>query len=214
MQRTGWILGSVALLAGVLPLLEDSFTRAAHRLLARGAAPEAADLIAVFGGGGAGRILRGLELLTEGYAPRVLFLGTQPEMQCAHLVAKATRSFGRGRIAFGERAVGTTSASVDHLVEWVRKQGVARVMIVSDDWHLARISVFLSGHGPLGFEPVLVPTAQGTEKGLPVEDRPASGRMPETRIALATSQALDPGRVVLRELLALTWARVRTLLGA
>lgn len=161
MKRSGWVLGALAALAGCYPYLEARACEALYSVLSTAERPRSADVVAVFGGGGGARIRRGLTLLRTGYAPRVLFLGTGPEMQCARLIANdggyaRSGGFGPGRIAFGPAGVENTSDSVIALVAWCKKNKVRRALVVSDQDHLGRVSLMLNGRAEGHFEPVFV----------------------------------------------------------
>lgn len=157
MHRLGWALGVCATLAGFYPQLETGASRAAYSLLAQaGDEPASADVIVVFGGGGGGRIQRGLELLRQGYAPRILFLGTGPEMEFAQTQAAQVRRWAPGRIRFGERVVRSTAESARHLAEWARAEGVRRALVVSDADHLGRVRAQMEVFAERVFHPQVV----------------------------------------------------------
>ena len=157
MRRAGWVLGLCAALAGLYPWLETGASRAAYALLAHaGDRPTSADVIVVFGGGGGGRITRGLDLLSEGYAPRILFLGTGAEMEFAQSQASAYRRWAPGRIRFGERIVRSTAESARHLSEWARTEGVRRALVVSDADHLGRVRAQMEVFAARHFHPQVV----------------------------------------------------------
>jgi uncharacterized SAM-binding protein YcdF (DUF218 family) len=157
MRRAGWALGVCAALAGLYPTLEVGASRVAYALLASGAEePASADVIVVFGGGGGGRIARGLELLRQGYAPRILFLGTGPEMEFAHSQAVKVRDWAPGRIRFGEKVVHSTAQSARHLAEWARNEGVQRALVISDADHLGRVRAQMDVFARRRFHPQVV----------------------------------------------------------
>lgn len=151
------MLGLCAVFAGLYPALETGCSRAAYALLAQaGEEPASADVIVVFGGGGGGRVARGLELLGEGYAPRILFLGTGPEMEFAQSLASKARVWSPGRIRFGEKVVRSTAESARHLAEWARTEGVRRAMVVSDPDHLGRVRAQMEVFAQRRFHPQVV----------------------------------------------------------
>lgn len=154
---SGWILGLLAVLAGLYPSLEEAASRTLYLRLTVGEPVRSADLVAVLGGGGGGRIRRGLQLVELGYAPSILFLGSTPELQFASSLARRDEAWAPGRVRFATEDLRSTRACVDHLVEHCRRQRVGTVLVVSDSWHLARVQALLASHGELGFEPVMVP---------------------------------------------------------
>lgn len=144
MQKMGWKLGFLAILAGLYPVLEQFACQRIYAFFEAGAVPRGSDAIVVLGGGGGDRIRRGLQLLEQGYAPRILFLGTAPEMQFAFRLAKDHRDWASGRICFGDRAVRNTSDSIRHLLEWTSRRGVRECLVISNANHLGRVSAQLA----------------------------------------------------------------------
>lgn len=164
MIRSGWALGLLACTAGLFPVVESALFTSLRRGLADGEAVRAADVIAVFGGGGGARIQRGMHLLSRGYAPEILFVGTGPEMGFAHSRSREHPAYSPRRIRFIDHPVTSTEASAAALVDWCRKEGVERVLVVSHAWHLGRVRTMLAAHGSLPFEPVLVPVWRPPEE--------------------------------------------------
>lgn len=156
MQKVGFGLGLLAVLAGLLPILEPWICARLHGLMDRGAPPVSADVIAVLGGGGGDRIRRGLELMGEGYAPRILFVGTSMEMQFAHNEARAARRWAPGRLCFLEQPVQSTAEGARQLVAWARENQVRRVLVVSDGNHLGRLAAQLDALTPRDLDLQLV----------------------------------------------------------
>ena len=156
MQKSGWILGILAALAGLMPEVQVQVCSGLHAAMSRGEPPRSADVVAVLGGGGGARIRRGLGLLKAGYAPHILFLGTTPEMEFATSLARATRAWAPDRIRFGARASQTTSECVEELVDWCRRHGVRTAMVISDDRHLGRVELHLEELAAGELETVLV----------------------------------------------------------
>lgn len=88
--------------------------------------------------GGAGRIDRGLALLAEGHAKRMLVTGVAPGVRKVDLV----RQYGfAGTIAccvdLGREAVDTRS-NADETARWVHQRRYRSVRLVTSDWHMAR----------------------------------------------------------------------------
>lgn len=145
MQKAGWILGILAALAGLYPTLEPLAARIAYTVLDRaGSAPSGADVIVLFSGGGAARVKGALDLLEQGFASRILVLGTEAEMRMARSMARERRPWGPGRIVCGTRAVRGTAETVAYLSEWMESERVTKALVVSDGFHLPRISSLLA----------------------------------------------------------------------
>ena len=69
--------------------------------------------------GGAGRIERGLDVLEEGLAPRMLVTGVDPEVRPGFL-AEDTRG------------------NADETAEWVERNAINSLRLVTTDWHMRR----------------------------------------------------------------------------
>lgn len=88
--------------------------------------------------GGAGRIGRGLALIEEKRARRMLVTGVAPGVGKADLI----RAFGHPRaidccVDLGLQAVDTRS-NAEETARWVREHGYRSVRLVTSDWHMAR----------------------------------------------------------------------------
>ncbi len=89
--------------------------------------------------GGAGRIDRGLELLEQHAAKRLLISGVAPEVRPHELAVK----YHRPTVLFaccidlGRQAIDTRS-NADETANWVRAHHYRTVRLVTSDWHLAR----------------------------------------------------------------------------
>lgn len=89
--------------------------------------------------GGPGRIDRGLRLMREGQAKRMLVTGVGPGVRPVDLA----RAYGAPRrllaccIDLGREAVDTRS-NAEETARWVRARGYRTVRLVSSDWHLPR----------------------------------------------------------------------------
>jgi uncharacterized SAM-binding protein YcdF (DUF218 family) len=160
MQKLGWKLGLLAIFAGIYPTLEEVACRQVFSFFHAGGAPHGADIIVVLGGGGGRRIHQGLKLLKQGFAPRILFIGTESEMRFAFQTSRKVKDWASGRICFGDRPVRNTCDSVRHLYEWALSHQVRQCLVVSDANHLGRVSAQLANFSDDRLETHLV--ASGT----------------------------------------------------
>ena len=89
--------------------------------------------------GGAGRIDRGLAVLKDGQARRLLITGVAPQVR-PHELAVAYRTSRRlfgCCVDLGREAVDTQS-NAEETAAWVRAHGYRSVRLVTSDWHVAR----------------------------------------------------------------------------
>ncbi len=95
--------------------------------------------------GGAGRIDRGLALLEQGQAKRMLVTGVDPTVRPRELAAvyKTTpRRIFDCCVDLGQEAVDTRS-NADETDGWVRTNRFRTVRLVTSDWHMARAKLEL-----------------------------------------------------------------------
>lgn len=123
--------------AGVL-LLGWALGFAAFMLLLPGPADDRRTDAIVVPTGAAGRIGRGLTLLEQGRAQRMLVTGTAPGVSRADMV----RAFGHGRIIaccvdLGGEAV-DTRGNAEETAAWIRARGYRSIRLVTSDWHARR----------------------------------------------------------------------------
>ncbi|MFT3978203.1 MAG: YdcF family protein [Sphingomonas bacterium] len=88
--------------------------------------------------GGAGRIARGLTLIEEKRADRMLVSGVAPGLRKADLA----EAFGHADaiaccVDLGRQAVDTRS-NAEETAAWVREHHYRSVRLVTSDWHMAR----------------------------------------------------------------------------
>lgn len=88
--------------------------------------------------GGPGRITRGLTLIGDGRARRMLVTGVAPGVRKADVA----RIFGHPAtvaccVDLGAEAVDTRSNAAE-TARWVREHGYRSVRLVTSDWHMAR----------------------------------------------------------------------------
>lgn len=102
------------------------------------------DAIVVLTGGSA-RIERGLRLLQDRAADRMLISGVAPQVLPKELAAeyRVPRALFRCCIDLGHEAVDTRS-NAHETAAWVRQHKYRTVRLVTSDWHLARARLELS----------------------------------------------------------------------
>lgn len=155
MNKSGWALGALAVLAGLFPFFEPSFCEYLYRSLRFHDQPRGSDAIVVFCGGGGGRVTTSLDLFSKGFAPKVLVLGNRPELECASSLASEL-GVASERVEFAHRPAKTTSESVEVLYEWMTQNPVDRLLIVSDREHLGRIRAHIENRPLESFEAIFV----------------------------------------------------------
>lgn len=131
-------------------------------LLAQPAGDVATDAIVV-PTGGPGRIARGLALIEERRARRMLVTGVATGVRKADLV----RTYAHpGAIAccvdLGADAVDTRS-NAEETADWVRQHGYRSVRLVTSDWHMARARMELGA--------ALDPDVRIVRDGVPSDQR-------------------------------------------
>ena len=95
--------------------------------------------------GSSGRITRGLALLQDHAAKRMLISGVAPQVrpsELAHEYDVSARLF-TCCIDLGHEAVDTRS-NADETADWVREHGYRSVRLVTSDWHLPRARMELA----------------------------------------------------------------------
>lgn len=89
--------------------------------------------------GGAGRIARGLEVLDEGLAARMLVSGVDPEVKPGEFAAEFGVAAQRMEccVTLGFAAVDTRSNAAE-TAKWVAQNEVRSLRLVTTDWHMRR----------------------------------------------------------------------------
>lgn len=102
------------------------------------AVAEATDAVIVLTGG-AGRIARGLVVLDQGQAQRLLVSGVDPEVKPGEFAAQFGVSPEQMAccITLGYAAVDTRSNAVE-TAKWVAQKDVRSLRLVTTDWHMRR----------------------------------------------------------------------------
>ncbi|WP_448501998.1 YdcF family protein [Sphingomonas sp.] len=95
--------------------------------------------------GGPGRIDRGIELLAERRARRMLVSGVDPSVRPRELAAQhpGSRRWFDCCIDLGQEAIDTRSNG-EETAAWVRQRGYASVRLVTADWHMPRARMELA----------------------------------------------------------------------
>lgn len=94
--------------------------------------------------GGAGRIDRGLALLQDGAAKRMLISGVDRSVRPAELAAR----YDRPRrlfdccITLGREAIDTRSNGLE-TARWLERRGYRTVRLITTDWHMRRAALEL-----------------------------------------------------------------------
>ena len=89
--------------------------------------------------GGAGRIERGLDVLEEGLAPRMLVTGVDPEVRPGEFAAQfeVPQSTMSCCVSLGFMAE-DTRGNADETAEWVERNAINSLRLVTTDWHMRR----------------------------------------------------------------------------
>ena len=95
--------------------------------------------------GGKGRIPRGIALLKDGEAERMLVTGTDPTVRPRELAAeyRAPASLFACCIDLGHEAIDTRS-NAEETAAWVREHGYRSVRLVTSEWHMPRARMELA----------------------------------------------------------------------
>ena len=94
--------------------------------------------------GGPGRIDRGLSLIAQHQAKRMLITGVAPGVRAAELAAtnRAPMTLFACCVDLGHEAVDTRS-NAKETADWVNAHGYKSVRLVTSDWHMARAAMEL-----------------------------------------------------------------------
>lgn len=94
--------------------------------------------------GGAGRIARGLAVLDEGLADKLLVSGVDPEVRASEFAAEFGVPDARMEccVTLGFSAVDTRS-NASETAKWVAQNEVGSLRLVTSDWHMRRAAAEL-----------------------------------------------------------------------
>lgn len=89
--------------------------------------------------GGAGRIARGLAVLDQGLASKLLVSGVDPEVRAGEFAAEFDVTPERMAccVTLGFAAVDTRSNAAE-TAKWVAQNDIASLRLVTSDWHMRR----------------------------------------------------------------------------
>ncbi len=89
--------------------------------------------------GGKGRIARGLEVLDEGLAKKMLITGVDPEVKPGELAAEYDVGMEQMDccVTLGFAAVDTHTNALE-TASWIKQHDVNSLRLVTTDWHMAR----------------------------------------------------------------------------
>lgn len=135
---------SLILLAWVLGFIAFAVT------LPRPAGAGHSDAVVVLTGG-EGRIDRGLDVLRQGWARRMLVAGVDPEVKPREFAAhyQVGPQLMACCVTLGYESVDTRSNAVE-VAAWVKAHKVTSVRLVTSDWHMRRARFELSRRLPAG----------------------------------------------------------------
>ena len=109
--------------------------------------------------GGPGRIERGIELMRERQAERMLIAGADPSVRPADLRARlgsrAARTL-RCCVDLGSESVDTRS-NAEEAGRWLKRRGYRSLRLITSDWHMRRAEYEFHRH--LGGQYTIVPDA-------------------------------------------------------
>lgn len=129
-------------------------------LLPRPAGPVKTDAVVVLTGSG-GRIGRGLEVLDQRLAPRMLVSGVDREVRPREFAAQYRISAARMAccVTLGYESVDTRSNARES-ARWIARNKFGSVRLVTSDWHMRRAAFDLAQVAPKGVDVVedAVPT--------------------------------------------------------
>ena len=156
--RGGWrALLVLAALAGLLYLGRPWWLQALGHFLIQEDAPEKADMAVVLAGDGYGhRVLKGVELAQQGYVPRLLVDG--PPGYYDTNEAELAMQFALNRGARAEimiplhMRVTSTMAEARVIDLELRKRQVAKVLVITSNYHTRRARAVFRRYGSPGIE--------------------------------------------------------------
>jgi uncharacterized SAM-binding protein YcdF (DUF218 family) len=141
------VVRASALVLAVLILLAVVFhaaiLAALGNFLVKAGPPQKADIVVVLAGDGFGkRILKGAQLVQEGWAPKVLVSGPDGaygNYECDLAIAFAVKAgYPSSEFLHFEHQARSTEAEVSLIVEKLRAMGVKRVILVTSNFHTRR----------------------------------------------------------------------------
>lgn len=137
------------LLSALLILWAIGFTWFAIAL-PRPAGADKADAVVVLTGG-SGRIVRGLEVLDRGLAPRLFVSGVDRHVKPGEFAAEYKVAAERMQccVTLGFESTDTFS-NAQEVARWVAKEKIRKLRLVTNDWHMRRAAFELQRAAPEG----------------------------------------------------------------
>lgn len=105
-----------------------------------------ADIIIVYAGGSGRRIKHAAELARAGYASNILILGTSGEKEFATSILNSWFKDQKVKVLFSSEPLPDTDTSAEFAAAYLEETGSKRAIMVSDDWHLRRISLLMKNY--------------------------------------------------------------------
>ncbi len=159
-------------------------------------APNVADGIVVYTGGGGVRISSAMALLAEGAGERLLISGVHPDTSAARLSEfwVGPRERFDCCVDLGREAL-TTEGNADELKTWIENRRYHRIILVTSEYHMPRAMAVTRARLKDGAEitPYPVPSGYLGDNGLPASME-AAGRLAGeyTKYLLARIKSLLP----------------------
>ena len=118
--------------------------------LPRPAGAERAEAVVVLTGG-SGRIQRGLEAIERGWAPRLFVSGVDRDVKPGEFAVEYAVAAARMSccVVLGFESTDTFS-NAQEVARWVAREKVARIRLVTNDWHMRRAAFELRRAAPAG----------------------------------------------------------------
>ncbi|MFS0738051.1 YdcF family protein [Sphingomonas sp. 1P06PA] len=115
--------------------------------------------------GGPGRVPRGLALLGQGRAKRMLVSGADRRVRLAELAAeyRVDPALVAARVDLGRESVDTRT-NAEETADWVRRGNYRSIRLITNGWHMPRARYEVARMLPAGV--TLVPDAVPGEPGL------------------------------------------------
>ena len=163
-RRILWLIAPL-LLAAVAVLTANLWLTALGRFLIRAEEPVHAEIVVVLAGDQYGnRIVKGAELVRQGYAPKILVSGpagmygnTEDQLAIAFAVHRGYP--GEWFIGLPNRSRSTREEADDVLAE-LRKRGIRSFLLVTSDYHTRRAAkIYREKVGGIAFHTVAAPDA-------------------------------------------------------
>lgn len=105
-----------------------------------------ADVIIVYGGGSGRRIKHAAELARAGYASTILVIGTSGEKEFATSILSSWFENQKVEVLLSNESYPDTDTSAEFAAAYLAETGSKKAIMVSDDWHLRRISLLMKNY--------------------------------------------------------------------